>query len=175
MASYFKAVSAELKDWKKALLVIIFTVARLIYGWAWLNAGWHKLSWLSDGKLDSAGLIEKMALNLAGPEVKRFDPLYINSAFAWIADNIFAGAMPAVTDFLVVVCELGIGVLIILGLRVFWAALVATFLNLQFMAAGSFNNFGYIWTNLALMKFAKYAELIGLDGYLRFKKGKELL
>ncbi|NJD03410.1 MAG: DoxX family membrane protein [Ruminiclostridium sp.] len=175
MALYVKAVLAGLKDWKKALPVLIFTIARIIYGWAWVEAGWHKLAWLSDGKLNSAGLITKMATNLAGPEVKRFDPLSINSAFAWIGNNIFAGAMPAVTDFLVVVFEILIGVLIILGLRVFWAALVATFLNLQFIAAGSFNNFGYLWTNLALMKFAKYAEYIGIDGYLRSKKGKELL
>lgn len=174
MANYLKTVSAELKDWKKALLVLIFTVARIIYGWAWLNAGIHKLSWLGDGELNSVKKITDLVANIAGPEVKRFDPLKINKAFGWIAENIFAG-MPAFTDFLVVILEILIGLLLILGFRVFWSALVATFLNLQFMAGGSFNNFGYIWTNLAFMKFTKYTELIGLDGYLRSKKGKELL
>lgn len=174
MAGYLKAVAKGLKSWKTAPLVIIFTVARIIYGWAWLEAGFHKLSWFSDGKLDSQALIEKMVTNLAGPDVKRFDPLHINNVFAWIAHNIFAG-LPNLTDGLVVICEIAIGITIILGFKIFWSALVATFLNLQFMASGSFNNFGYIWTNLALMKFAKYAEFIGLDGFLGSKKGKELL
>jgi len=175
MASYFKAVSEELKDWKKALLVIVLTVARLIYGWSWFEAGLHKLTWLSDGQLNSVKKIGTMVTNLAGPNVKSYDPLYINKLFAWLGETIFAGAMPAVTDFLVVIFEILIGVVLILGFRLFWAGLVATFLNLQFIAGGSFNNFGYIWTNLAIMKFAKYGELIGLDGYLRFKKAKKLL
>ncbi|WP_328812111.1 hypothetical protein [Paradesulfitobacterium ferrireducens] len=63
----------------------------------------------------------------------------------------------------------------IFGIRVFWAALIAMFMNVQFIAGGSFNNFGYIWTNLAMLKFAAYAELLGVDGFLRFKKGKDVL
>lgn len=174
MTAYFDAVKAELKDWKAALLVIIFTVARLIYGWSWVEAGFHKLAWFSDGKLNSAGLIKGLIANLAGEKVTRFDPLGINKAFAWIADNIFL-TMPGLTDTLVVILEILVGVVMILGFRVFWAALIAFFMNVQFMAAGSFNNFGYIWTNLAMLKFAKYAELIGIDGFLRFKKSKQLL
>ena len=174
MVSYFNSVSAELKDWKKALLVLVFTVARIIYGWSWAGSGLHKLAWFSDGKLNSVGKIGTLVKNIAGPEVKSFDPLYINKAFGWIAQNIFAG-MPAVTDVLVVSFEILVGLAIILGFRIFWAALIATFLNLQFLAGASFNNFGYIWTNLAFAKFSKYVEFIGLDGFLRFKKNKELL
>lgn len=174
MTAYFDAVKTQLKDWKVAILVIIFTVARVIYGWAWVEAGLHKLAWFSDGKLNSAGLIKGLVTNLAGEKVTRFDPLYINQAFAWIAKNIFLG-MPALTDALVVILEIAVGLTMILGLRIFWSALVAIFMNIQFIAAGSFNNFGYIWTNLAMLKFAKYAELIGIDGFLRFKKNKQLL
>lgn len=171
MSSYFKTVGVELKDWKKALLVVIFTVARLIYGWSWTSSGFGKLTtWFSDGKLNSVGKINTMVTNLAGPEVTRFDPLYINKVFAWIADNIFAG-MPAVTDVLVVVLEILVGIAVILGFRIFWSALVATFLNIQFIAGASFNNFGYIWTNLAFMKFAKYVDFLGIDGYLRASRG----
>jgi len=168
MNSYLNEVKDQLKDWKIAALVLIFTVARVVYGWAWMKSGIGKLAWLSDGQLNSAGKIQAMITNIAGPEVSRFDPLMINKIFGSIAQNIFLG-MPAVTDVLVVVIEIGVGLAMILGFRVFWAALVALFMNTQFIAGGSFNNFGYIWTNVAVINFAKHAELIGVSGYLKFK------
>ncbi|MEL7568584.1 MAG: DoxX family protein [Dehalobacterium sp.] len=168
MNSYVNEVKEQLKDWKIAALVIIFTLARVVYGWAWLGSGLHKLGWLSDGALNSAGKIQTLIINIAGPEVTRFDPLMINKMFAWIAQHVFLG-IPGITDFLVVVIEIGVGLSMLFGFRVFWFALVAMFMNLQFMAGGSFNNFGYIWTNLAVMNFAKHAELLGLSGYLKFK------
>ncbi|ATW23622.1 DoxX family membrane protein [Candidatus Formimonas warabiya] len=169
MAAYVQAVKTELKDWKVSVLVLILTVGRIIYGWSWLKSGWGKLAWFSDGTLNSAEKIHTLVNNIAGPDVTRFDPFSINQGFAWIAQHVFLG-MPALTDVLVVVFEIGVGLCLILGVRVFWAALIGTFMNMQFIAGGSFNNFGYIWTNLALMKFAKYAEMIGLEGLLRFKK-----
>ena len=173
MQTYSDALSKVFKDWKSAIVVGIFTIARVIYGWAWVEAGWEKLAWLSDGKLNAQGKIQGL-IGAIGPNAQRFDPLGINKTFAWIADNIFLN-MPALTDFLVVAFEILIGLVIIFGFKVFWGALVATFLNLQFMAAGSFNNFGYIWTNLAIMKWAKYFDAVGIDGYFRVKKGKDLL
>lgn len=174
MANYFSAVAEELKDWKKAVLAIVLTVVRLYYGWAWFVDGIDKLSWFTNGKLNSAGLIGGLVNNLVGPKVMRFDPLHLNNLYAWVAQNIFLG-MPRVTDYLVVIFEMLIGLLLLLGFRVFWSALIAIFLNIQYITAGSFNNFGYIWTDLVFLKFSKYAELIGIDGYLRFKKGKKLL
>ncbi len=174
MNNYLNAVSKLFKDWKVAVPVVIFTIARIVYGWAWFQAGLHKLEWLSDGKLNSEGMVKGLAVKLAGPEVTRFDPLHLNNFFAWITENVFL-SMPAVTDFLVVAFEILVGVVMILGFKVFWGALVATFLNLQFLTAGSSNNFGYIWTNLAFMKWAKYAEAIGVDGFLRVKNGKEII
>lgn len=173
--SYFESVSAEFKkDWKTAILAIIFTIARLVYGWSWFSAGLEKLSWFSNGKFNAGKEIQGLVTNIAGPKVTRFDPLGINHLFAGLAQHVFI-PMGGLTDALVVISELAVGVLMILGFRVFWAALLAFFLNVQYMAAGSFNNFGYLWTNLAMLKFAKYAELIGVDGYLRFKKNKMLL
>ncbi|KUO58016.1 MAG: DoxX family protein [Gracilibacter sp. BRH_c7a] len=168
MAAYINEVKKQLQDWKVAALVLILTVARVIYGWAWLKSGWGKLAWLGDGKLNSAGKIETVVSNIAGPEVTRFDPLYINKVFGWVADHIFLGT-PAFTDLLVVVFEITVGLFMIFGFKIFLAAFIAMFMNTQFMAGGSFNNFGYIWTNLPMMYFARYAELIGLEGYLRFK------
>lgn len=174
MTAYFNAVKEQLKDWKIALPVVIFTIIRVIYGWAWFEAGLHKLAWFSDGKFNSTGKIGTLITNIAGEKVKSFDPLYINKAWAWVAQNVFQG-MPGVTDALVVILEILVGVLLILGFRVFWAALIAMFMNVQFLAGGSFNNFGYIWTNLALFKFAKHAELLGVDGFLKFRKDKNNL
>ena len=169
MTSYIDAVKEQLKDRKVAFLVIIFTVARVIYGWSWFAAGLHKLAWFSDGKLNSAGKIGTLITNIAGPKVTSFDPLYINKAFAWVAQNVFL-SMPGVTDTLVVILEILVGVSMLLGFRIFWFALIAMFMNVQFLAGGSFNNFGYIWTNLAFLKFAQYAELLGVDGFLKYKK-----
>lgn len=174
MTAYFNAVKAELKDGKIALLVLVFTVARVIYGLKWVESGIGKLVWFSDGKLNSAAKIQTMITNIAGEKVTNFDPLGINQAFAWVAKNVFLG-MPGLTDGLVVIFEILVGLFMILGFRVFWGALIAMFMNIQFIAGGSFNNFGYIWTNLAMFKFAKYAELIGVDGFLRFKNSKKLL
>lgn len=174
MTSYFDAVKTQFQDRKVALLVIIFTVARIIYGWSWFEAGLHKLAWFSDGKLNSTGKIGTLITNIAGPKVTSFDPLYINKAWAWVAQNVFQ-SMPGITDGLVVIFEILVGLFMILGFRIFWTALIAMFMNLQFLAGGSFNNFGYIWTNLAFLKFAKHAELLGVDGFLRYKQNKDLL
>lgn len=171
MSDYISYVKAQLKDWKVAVLTLVFTVARVIYGVAWIQAGEHKLAWLSDGKLNSTGLIKGMVGNLAGA---KNDPLGINNFYAWVANNIFVNTMPSFTDVMVVICEIVVGIVLVLGFKVFWGALAAVFMNLQFNAAGSFNNFGYIWSDLAFMKFAKYADLIGVSGYLDFKKNKGL-
>ncbi|HUX37755.1 MAG TPA: hypothetical protein VMV44_07610 [Rectinemataceae bacterium] len=183
MSTYFKALSVAYRDWKKAIVITVLTILRLIFGWSWISAGYEKLGWLATVTApagqpapvsNSAGLIQVMIDHLAGPKVTHFDPLHLNNLFAWLAQNIFLG-MPRVTDFLVVGFESLVGLLIILGFRVFWAALAAVFLNLQFFAAGSFNNFGYLWTDLALLKWAKAFEAIGIDGIVRAGKGKELL
>ena len=174
MNSYFNAVREQMKDWKVAVIVLILTVARIIYGWAWVVSGSGKIGWLTDGKINAAGKIQAMITNLAGPEVTRYDPLLINKAFAWVAQNVFLG-MPALTDALVVIFEIGIGIAMILGLGVFWAALAAMFLNTQFIAGASFINFGYIWTNLIMVLFARHAELLGLGGYIRYLRTGDAL
>ncbi len=175
MGAYFKAVGEEMKkSWINAIFVIVFTIGRIIFGWAWLNAGIEKFGWLTDGKFNSGGLISGLVSNLVGPKVTRFDPLGLNHLYGWVANNIFI-PLGGFTDFLVVFFEFVLGLTFILGFQIFWSALVAVFLNLQYIAAGSFNNFGYIWTDLILMKFPRYADIIGIDGFLRFRKGKDLL
>jgi len=171
MQGYIEYVKQQLKDWKVAVLAIVFLVARVNYSFYWLKSGWGKATtWLSDGTYNAAGKIQTLIANIAGPEVTRFDPLGINKFFAWVADTFFLG-MPGLTDVLVVVFEIGCALAIIFGFKVFWAALIFMFMNVQFIASGSFNNFGFIWTNLIFMQLHKYVGLLGIDGYLAYRKG----
>jgi thiosulfate dehydrogenase [quinone] large subunit len=171
MTNYIDYLKTELKDQKTAVLALIFTVVRVIYGWSWLKGGFEKATsgWLNFSGGHAQGLISGMANNMVPPQAHSFDPLYINKLWSWAAIHIFNG-MPGVTDFLVPICEMTVGILMILGFRLFWTAILALFLNVQFAAAGAGNNFGYIWTNIIIMNVSKYAELIGLSGYLSARK-----
>ena len=174
MNSYIQGVKEELRDWKKAIVVIIFTVARIIYGVAWVQAGWEKATtegWLTNGKHNAFGLISKMVNNLVGPTVHGLDPLHLNSLWAWVATNVFNG-MPGVTDKLVILVEILVGLGMIFGFKLFWVSILALFMNIQFITSGSGNNFGYIWTNIIIMNLSKYFELIGISGYFKIKKGQ---
>ncbi len=164
-------VSVLLKNWKKSLPVLVLTAVRVYYGYRWVSSGLGKLVWFTDSAKNSAGLIGRMVQNLAGPEVTRFDPLYINKLWGWVADTVFVGMAPGFTDAMVVITEIAIGVAMVAGVGVLWAAIGATFLNLQFFAGGSSTNFGYIATNLIYWQFHRMGGAIGLDGFLRVRKG----
>ncbi|ADY56830.1 DoxX family protein [Syntrophobotulus glycolicus DSM 8271] len=174
MFNYFSWIKEQFKETKTAVLAVIFTVARIIYGWAWLQAGWGKATtgWLNFQGGHASKLIDTMAANMLPPKAHGFDPLYINKLWAWVAGHIF-NSVPGLTDFFVPLCEMAIGILMILGFRLFWTALLGLFLNVQFIASGSANNFGYIWTNIIIMNLAKYGEMIGLSGYCDYRKGRK--
>ncbi|QQE80654.1 hypothetical protein [Alicyclobacillus sp. SO9] len=174
--SYIEAVTAELKkSWWNAIVVVVFTICRLVFGWDWFKAGWDKMvkeGWLTDGKFNSGGLIKGMVNSIQhshGP-----DPLHLNNLLVWFANHIFLN-LGGFVDFMVVFFEMAIGVLIFFGFGVVWALVAAIFLNLQYAAAGAANNFGYLVTDIVWLQFPRYVSLIGFDGYLRYTKGKELL
>lgn len=174
--SYLESVGAEFKkSWWTAVVAVVFTICRIIFGWDWFKAGWDKMTkehWLSDGKFNSGGLIKGMVGNLQhshGP-----DPLHLNNLLVWFANHIFLN-MGGLVDFLVVVLEMLIGLFVIFGFGFVWAMVVALFLNLQYIAAGSANNFGYIVTDVVWIRFPSYASLIGVDGYIRYRKGQNLI
>ncbi len=176
MGGYFNAVATELKkSWWNAVVVVVFTISRLIFGWDWFNAGWSKMTvehWLSDGKFNSGGLIQGMVAAIQhshGP-----DPLHLNDLLVWFSNNIFLH-MGGLVDFLVVALEILIGLFIFFGFGFVWTIAVAIFLNLQYAAAGAANNFGYLVTDIIWLKFPSYASLIGVDGYIRYRKGQKLL
>lgn len=170
---YLAAVGAELrKNRWNAVVVVVFTIARLLFGWDWLKAGLEKLSWLGDGKFNSGKLIQGMVANFQhshGP-----DPLHLNNVLVFFANHVFLN-LGALVDFFVVVFEILIGVFAILGFGFIWTIVVALFLNLQYAAAGAANNFGYLVTDIVWIRFPNYASLIGVDGYIRYLRGQNLL
>lgn len=173
---YINAVGAELKkSWWNAFIVVVFTIARLFYGWDWFKAGWDKMTtehWLSDGKFNSGGLIKGMVSAIQHSHGS--DPLHINGLLVWFANHIFLN-MGGLVDFLVVFLEIFVGIFIFFGIGFVWSIVVAIFLNLQYAAAGAANNFGYLVTDIVWLKWPSYASLIGFDGYIRYRRGKKLL
>jgi len=66
----------------------------------------------------------------------------------------------------------------IAGIIYGWEWLVAGIEKLPWLTNGKLNSASLIKgliANLAMLKFSKYAEFIGIDGYLRYKRGKEPL
>ncbi len=173
---YFNTVGSELrKSWWNALVVVVFTICRLLFGWDWFKAGWEKVTtehWLSNGKFNSGGLIQGMVKNIQHSHGT--DPLHLNNLLVWFANHIFLN-MGGLVDFLVVAFEMLIGIFVFFGFGFVWAMLAAIFLNLQYIAAGSANNFGYLVTDIVWIKFPSYASLIGFDGYIRYRRGQNLV
>lgn len=173
---YFEAIGAEFKkSWWNTVLVIIFTIARIFYGWDWFKAGLEKITqehWLSDGKFDSGGLIQGMVAGIQHSH--GMDPLHLDNLLVWFSNHIFLH-LGGFLDFVVIVLEMLIGIFVFFGIGIVWTMVVALFLNLQYATAGAANNFGYLTTDIVWLRFPKCAGLIGVDGYVRHKMGKNLL
>lgn len=176
MSSYLDAISAEFKrsPWN-AFIVIVFTLARLIVGWDWFKAGWDKLTvehWLSDGKFDSGGLLQGMVAAIQhshGP-----DPLHLDNLLVWVTNHIFLN-LGGFLDFLVILFEIVIGLFVFFGFGFIASMVAALFLNFLYATAGAANNFGYMVTDIVYLYLPTYGNLIGIDGYLRFRRGGNLL
>lgn len=171
MSNYLDELRSKLVT-PKAIPLVALTLARLYYGYSWVMGGIGKFSWLTDGQLNSKDYIGNLVTNLA---TDHGDPFNIGRMMSWIADTFFVELLPGLTDILVVIFEFGIGIMIIIGFRLFWTILLAVFLNLQFFAAGSTNNFGYMVINLIIWKWTKYFDAIGIDGYIRVNRNEGLV
>ncbi|WDL95518.1 hypothetical protein [Alicyclobacillus sp. ALC3] len=176
MNGYFSAVAGEFrKNGWNAFIVVVFTIARLFFGWDWFKAGWDKLTvehWLSDGKFNAGGLLKGMVASIQHSH--GMDPLHFDNLLVWAVNHIFV-PMGGFLDFLVVFFEIFIGLFVFFGFGFIWSMLAALFLNLQYATAGASNNFGYLVTDIVWVTLPKYASLIGFDGYIRYRRGKQLL
>ncbi|KEO81816.1 DoxX family protein [Tumebacillus flagellatus] len=137
-----------------ALLVLV----RIYVGWKFLDAGWGKLT---GGKaFDASGLLKGAvaASQSAKPTVQ-----------SWYGDFVNGFALPHVGlfNFLVQWGELLVGIGLILGVFTTFAALMAMFMNFNYLLAGAVStNPNLIFLSIFLVVAGFNAGKFGGDYYL---------
>ena len=143
----------------------LWFLIRLYVGWAWIDAGLHKLqdpAWTQTGTALKGfwTSIVKTPPDVAKPAITYdwyrgfIQFLLDNQAYTWFAKVVASG------EFLV-------GVALILGIFTGFAALTGAFMNMNFMLAGSAssNPVLFLLAVLILMGW-KVAGVIGVDRFL---------
>jgi thiosulfate dehydrogenase [quinone] large subunit len=143
----------------------LWFLVRLYVGWAWIDAGLHKLQ---DPKwMDTGTALQGFWVNAvkAPPDVARAPITYDwyrgflqflldNGTYTWFAKLVATG------EFLV-------GVALILGIFTGFAALLGAFMNMNFMLAGSASSNPVLFVLAVLILMAwKVAGIIGFDRFL---------
>jgi len=143
----------------------LWLLVRLYVGWAWLDAGLHKIQ---DPKwMDTGTAIQGFWTNAvkAPPDVAR----------APITYDWYRGFLQLLLDSdahvwfgkLIAVGEAAIGVALIIGLFTGFAALLGAFMNMNFMLAGSASSNPVLFVLAVLILMAwKVAGIIGIDRFL---------
>ncbi|MDQ6738907.1 MAG: DoxX family protein [Actinomycetota bacterium] len=144
-------------------ITFLWLIIRVYLGWAWVQAGFEKFQnpkWMDGSSL--AGFWQGAIKNAAAP--------HSNVGFGW-----YAGFLQNLTDAgaqtwfapLVAAGELLAGVCLILGLFTGAAALIAAFMNFNFMLAGSAGvNPVYFLLAVLLLMAWKNAGWWGLDRFV---------
>jgi thiosulfate dehydrogenase [quinone] large subunit len=130
-AGPFTRVDLE-KDWSVAYLA-----ARLFVGWEFLYAGWSKATtnWYSGaGGGEVKGLLGGGVAQSHASKAVPFPA--VSHWFAWTATNVFI-SHAHVISYLVVTCELCIGIGLVLGLFLRLSAFFAVLMNSLFLFSGS--------------------------------------
>ena len=143
----------------------LWLIVRLYVGWAWLEAGWHKVqdpAWMDTGKALQGFWASAVK---QPPDVARAPITY--DWYRGFLQLLLDGGTYTWFGKLIAVGETLVGVALILGIFTGFAALTGAFMNTNFMLAGSAS------TNPVLMLLAvfilmgwKVAGLIGVDRYL---------
>lgn len=143
----------------------LWFLVRLYVGWAWLDAGLHKVQ---DPKwMDTGTAIQGFWTNAvkAPPDVARAPITYDwyrgflqflleNNAQVWFGKLIAVG-------------EVVVGVALILGIFTGFAALAGAFMNMNFMLAGSASSNPVLFVlAVAILMAWKVAGIIGVDRFL---------
>jgi thiosulfate dehydrogenase (quinone) large subunit len=144
-------------------ITFLWLAIRLFIGWEWINAGWEKFQdpkWMNGSSL--AGFWQGAIKNSTGA--------HPTVGFDWYA-SFLQGLVNAHAQTwfapLVATGELLAGICLILGLFTGAAALIAAFMNFNFMLAGSagVNPLYFLLAVLILMAW-KNAGWWGLDRYV---------
>jgi thiosulfate dehydrogenase [quinone] large subunit len=143
----------------------LWFLVRLYVGWAWLDAGLHKVQdpkWMENG---SAILGFWTNAIKTPPDVARAPITYdwYRGFLQLLIDTqaqVWFGKLIAVGEFL-------IGVALILGIFTGFAALAGAFMNMNFMLAGSASSNPVLFVLAVLILMAwKVAGIIGVDRFL---------
>jgi thiosulfate dehydrogenase [quinone] large subunit len=145
-------------------LAWFWLIVRLYVGWEWLSAGWGKLgspAWTGDNAGAAVqGFLNGALQKTAGPHPD------VSGWYGSLIQNI---AIPhaATISYLVTYGEIIVGVALILGLFTGIAAFFGTFMNLNYLFAGtvSLNPF-LLLLQLFLILAWRTAGWLGLDRYL---------
>ena len=137
---------------------------RLFLGFAWLDAGWHKVTgtgWLDGGTALQGYWTAAVAVPEEGKPAITYDwyrtfieTLLNNDAYTWFAPLIAFG-------------ELAVGVALILGLLSGFAAFFGAFMNMSFLLAGAASTNPVMFTlAVGVMLAWRVAGYYGVDRWL---------
>jgi thiosulfate dehydrogenase [quinone] large subunit len=150
-------------------MALVWLLVRVYVGWAWLEAGWHKIqetgaatNYIYDGK----GILAFWTNIAKVPPAPAKPPItydWYRGFIQFLIDNHAEGMMGKVVAF----GETAVGLGLIFGAFVGIAAVSGAFMNLNFMLAGSSSsNPVLLLLGFLLVLAWKTAGYIGLDRFL---------
>lgn len=147
----------------------IWLLVRIYVGWAWLDAGWHKVVDVgakTNYMIDGAGILafwQRIATVPAPPARPTITYDWYRGFIQFLIDNHTEVVMGKV----IALGETAVGLGLILGAFVGVAAVAGAFMNLNFMLAGSAStNPVLLLLGILLVLAWKTAGYIGLDRFL---------
>ncbi len=150
-------------------MAIVWLLARVYVGWAFLEAGWHKVEDTTAAGnyiIDGAGILafwKRVALVPAAPARPTITYDWYRGFIQFLIDNHAEAVMGKVIAF----GETAVGLGLIVGAFTGIAAVSGAFMNLNFMLAGSAStNPVLLLLGFLIVMAWKTAGYIGLDRYL---------
>lgn len=142
----------------------IWLILRLYIGWEWFHAGWGKLNnpaWVGNKSGVAIGGFVNNALTKTGgdhPDVQAW--------YAWFLQHLVQ-PYPVIWSYLITLGEILVGVALILGIFTGIAAFFGSFMNVNYLLAGSvsMNPVLLILTTLLVLAW-KTAGWWGLDRWI---------
>ncbi|OZM56520.1 Crp/Fnr family transcriptional regulator [Lottiidibacillus patelloidae] len=141
---------------KNRFMPLIFLILRFYLGWAWLTAGWGKVT----GEFNAEGYLKGAVKKASGEHP---------SVQGWWADFLSSFAIPNVElfNFLVPWGELLVGIALLLGSFTTFAALMGAVMNFAFLFSGTIStNPQMVLITVFLLVAGANAGKIGLDRWL---------
>jgi thiosulfate dehydrogenase [quinone] large subunit len=150
-------------------MALVWLAVRLYVGYAWFEAGWHKVTDVgakTNYIIDGSGILafwNRIAAVPASPAKPTITYDWYRGFIQFMIDNHWEVAMGKVIAF----GETAVGIALIVGAFVGVAAAAGAFMNLNFMLAGSAStNPVLLLLGILLILAWKTAGYIGLDNIL---------